>query len=333
MRLVFLGSDAIALPALEYLRGAPEVELVGVISQPDRPAGRGRHLHANPVAAWARAQAVTLRQPARLSVEDLEWLRAEQVDLALVMAYGHILRNDFLETPPRGVWNLHGSLLPAYRGASPVETALAVGDTMTGVCLMRVVAALDAGPVADREEVPILPTDTGVVLRGRLGQACVPLLARNLVALGDGSIKTQPQNDARASYTRKLTKADAQLDFAQPAADLERRIRALQPWPGAVVEHKEVALKIGGVTVLTQAATGVPGAIVAVGAAGVDVATGAGILRLLTLQRPGGRMLAAADFLRGYALEVGEQLPGHPLTPLVSPRPFPRPARLAAPPA
>ncbi len=322
MRLAFFGSDAIAVPALEYLQWAEGVELAGVISQPNRPAGRGRHLHANAVAAWAAVKGVPLLQPERPGAEEAAWLRAHGVELALVMAYGHILRREFLEAAPRGMWNLHASLLPQYRGASPVEAALAAGETVTGVTLMRMAVKMDAGPVADAERVPILPTDTGPMLRERLAQACGPLLARNLKALGDGSIHTTAQDEARATYTRKFTKADAPVDWSVSAVELERRVRAFQAWPGTQFAHDGHVIKIGAAAALAKTATAPPGVILRAQAAGVDVATGAGVLRLLMLQRPGGRMMEAAEFLRGYRLAVGECLPSQAGRPLVAGAPF-----------
>jgi methionyl-tRNA formyltransferase len=324
MRVAFFGSDAIAVPALEYLHWAEGVELAGVISQPNRPAGRGRHLHANAVAAWATAKGVSLLQPEKPGAEEAAWLRAQPVELVLVMAYGHILRHELLEAAPCGLWNLHASLLPNYRGAAPIETALAAGETETGVTLMRMAAKMDAGPVADVERVPILSTDTGVVLRERLAQACVPLLRRNLAALGDGSLRAEAQDETRVTYTRKLTKADALVDWATSAVELERRVRAFHAWPGTQIEHGGQTVKIGAASALDETNLAAPGVILRASAAGVDVATHAGVLRLLMLQRPGGRMLDAAEFLRGYRLAVGECLPGHAARPLVSATPFPR---------
>jgi methionyl-tRNA formyltransferase len=326
MRIVFLGSNAIALPALEYLRGAAGTQLAGVITQPDRPAGRGQHLHANPVAAWARAQGIAVLQPAQPGAAELAWLRAEGAELAMVMAYGKILRAEFLAAFPKGVWNLHASRLPAYRGASPIEAALAMGDEETAVCLMRVVPALDAGPVADAESVGIPAGDTGPRLRERLARACVPLLARNLAGLADGFIRVTPQDETRASYTRKLNKADAWLDFNRTAEELERRIRALQPWPGSMLEHAGEMLKIGEAMAMPEAVAAKPGTVVRTGPEGVDVATSAGMLRLRALQRPGGRMLGVAEFLRGHPIKEGVVLASVAGLPLVSPRPFPRQA-------
>ena len=324
MRLVFFGSDAIALPALEYLHWAEGVELAGVISQPDRPAGRGRHLHTNPVAAWALAKGIELLQPDKPGAEEADWLRAHQAELALVMAYGHILRPNVLEAVPRGMWNLHASPLPAYRGASPVESAIIAGEKETGVTLMRMVNKMDAGPIAGMETIPILAADTGPVLRARLAQACVPLLQRHLRDLGTGAMKTTEQIENLASYTRKLTKHDAQVDFAATAAELERRVRAFSSWPGVAIEHGGQAIKIGTATVLDEATFAPPGGVVRANAAGVDVATGQGVLRLLMLQRPGGRMMDVSEFLRGYRLAEGEILPSHPMPPLVSRQPFPK---------
>jgi methionyl-tRNA formyltransferase len=323
-RIVFFGSDAIAVPALEYLQWAEGVELVGMVSQPNRPAGRGRHLHANAVAAWAAAKGVPLLQPEKPGAEEAAWLRAQRVDLALVMAYGHILRRELLEAAPRGMWNLHASLLPKYRGASPVETALACGEKQTGVTLMRMAEKMDAGAVAGMETVAILPTDTGAILRERVAQACVPLLQRHLQALGDGSIKTEVQDESRVTYTRKLTKADAQLDWSSPAKLLAYKVRAFLAWPGTQIEHGGQVIKIGAASAIEETTTLSPGTILRANAAGVDVATGAGVLRLLQLQRAGGRMLDVGEFLRGYPIAAGEILPGHALRPLVAERPFPK---------
>ncbi|HVU39341.1 MAG TPA: methionyl-tRNA formyltransferase [Opitutales bacterium] len=320
MRVVFFGSDAIAVPAVEYLHWADNVELVAIVSQPDRPAGRGRHLHANPMAAWAVAHGVALLQPEKPGPEDAAWLRAQRLDLALVMAYGHILKRELLEVAARGLWNLHASLLPKYRGASPIEAALVSGDLETGVSLMAMTEKMDAGAVAATVKVSIRATDTSPVLRERIAQSCVDLLRENFARLG--KIEPQSQDDAQATYTRKLAKTDARLDFSATAAELERRVRAFQPWPGAALEHRGAALKIGAAEVVPGAVEIAPGTIVRADKAGLDIATGADFLRVLSLQRPGGRMLPVAEFLCGYPLEIGERFPSQPMRPLVSSKPF-----------
>jgi len=326
MRIVFFGSDAIALPALEYLHWAEGYELAGVISQPDRPAGRGRHLHRNPVATWAQAKGIELLQPEKAGAEEVSWLRTHNIDLALVMAYGQILRRELLDAVPRGMWNLHGSLLPMYRGASPVETALALGDTVTGVSLMQMVEKMDAGPVVAMVHVPIRNNDTSPILRERMAHACVPLLTRHLPKLADGTAVLTPQDEAKVTYARKLVKADAQVDFTISAVALERRVRALQPWPGVAIEHEGQSLKVGTASAIAGKPTEAPGTVLHAGADGVDVTTSDGILRLLSLQRPGGRMLEVGEFLRGYKLTPGVVLASHSVPPLVSPKPFPRTA-------
>jgi len=326
MRIAFFGSDTIAIPALEYLHWAEGIELAGVVSQPDRPAGRGRHLHTNPVSAWAHQQGLPLLQPEKPGEEEISWLKTQHVDLVLVMAYGHILKKDLLETPCLGMWNLHASLLPAYRGASPVETALACGEKEIGVSLMRIVAKMDAGPIVAQVHVPIRNTDTGLILRERIGHACVPLLQRHLAKLADVAFAPTPQDEAQVTYCRKLHKSDAHVDFSLSAAELERRIRAFQPWPGVSVTHDAVDLKVGSASIIDEPTTAAPGTVLRAGEGGVDVATGHGVLRLLSLQRPGGRMFEAAEFLRGYRLEPGAILKSHSLRPLVSNVPFPRAA-------
>ena len=325
MRIAFFGSDAIAIPALEYLHWAEGIELAGIVSQPDRPAGRGRHLHANPVSAWAHRMGLPLLQPEKPGEEEVSWLRTQHIDLVLVMAYGHLLKKDLLEAPPRGMWNLHASLLPAYRGASPVETALACGEKETGVTLMRMAQKMDAGAVAAQVYVPIRNTDTGLILRERIGQACVPLLLRHLAKLGEDSFQPTPQDETHVTYCRKLHKTDAQVDFALSAIELERRVRAFQAWPGGVVTHEDMDLKVGLAAIVAESTTSIaPGTVIQANERGVDVATGAGVLRLLSLQRPGGRMLEAAEFLRGYPIKQGTVFKSHVLRSLVSPTPFPR---------
>ena len=324
MRIAFFGSDAIAIPALEYLHWAEGIELAGIVSQPDKPAGRGRHLHANAVSAWAHRMGLPLLQPDKPGDEEIVWLRTQHIDLVLVMAYGHLLKKDLLETPLRGMWNLHASLLPKYRGASPVETALACGETVTGVTLMRMAQKMDAGAIAAQVHVPIRHTDTGLILRERIGHACVPLLLRHLANLANAAFQPTPQDEAHVTYCRKLHKTDSHMDFALSAIELERRVRAFQPWPGVSITHEAVELKVGSATVIEEPTTAAPCTVLRANEGGVDVATGVGVLRLLSLQRPGGRMLEAAEFLRGYSIKEGVVFKSHVLRPLVSPTPFPR---------
>lgn len=325
LRIVFLGSDAIALPLLEALQTDPASagRIVGVFTQPDRPAGRGQRAEPGPIKIWAARRGLPVWQPERFDDAAREALAALRSDVALVMAYGHLLRDDVIATPPLGTLNLHTSILPRYRGASPIQTAIATGETETGVTLMRIVRALDAGPIADVERVPIGPLDTAAEIEARLAAASVPLVTRALVRLRAGTLDFIAQDDGRATYCRRLAKDDAALDFRTPAAALAARIRGLNPWPGCAFPWGDGVIKVGLASASGGGAAAEPGTILGAGEAGVDVATGDGVLRLLRLQRAGGRMLAAGDFLRGFALPPGSVLGSRPMRPLLSARPFP----------
>jgi methionyl-tRNA formyltransferase len=321
MRIAFLGSDAMALPLLGWLgrEGGPD-EVVGIFTQPDRPAGRGQQVRPNAVKAWALARGLPVFQPEKPGQEARRQFAGLGAEAGLVLAYGHILRDDFLAVPPRGVLNLHVSLLPRYRGASPVAAAIASGEAVTGVTLMRIVRQLDAGPVADAETVPIGPLDTAAEVEARLAEACVPLLARSLPKLGRGELSFTAQDPAAATYCRKLAKADGVLDFAAPAAVLAARINGLFPWPGCAAELAGEPLRIGLADTAAPSDPAPPGTVLGADADGLLVATGAGTLRLRRLQRPGGRLLAAGEFLRGRPIPPGTRFPSRPMPPLVEKR-------------
>ncbi len=328
LRIVFMGSDAIALPALDWLVGEGGVEVAAVFTQPDRPAGRGQRVEPNAIKRWARARGLPVHQPERLREPELATLAAAAPDAVLVMAYGHLLRPAFLDLPRLGTLNLHTSLLPAYRGASPIQTAVASGERETGVTLMRLVPELDAGPVADAERVPVGPLDTAADVEARLAAACVPLLRRALPALAAGALAFHGQDHARATFCRRLTKEDGALDFGRPAAELAARVNGLHPWPGCATTWDGQPLKVGLADVAADvAAEAAPGTVVGADADGLLVACGGGVLRLRRLQRPGGRLLAAGEFLRGCPIPAGTVLPSRPLAPLVAAAPFPRAPR------
>lgn len=323
--LIFFGSDAIALPALDFLvSDESPVRVVGVFSQPDRPHGRGQKCQPNPVSAWALAHNLPLWRPEKLGQEAIDTLAAAKVDIALVMAYGHILKPALLETPPLGFLNLHASLLPAYRGASPLVGAIIEGAVRTGVSLMRVAPALDAGPVCDAENVPVEINDTGESLRPKIAQACVPLLRRALPRVLSGQARFAEQEARFVSYTRKIDKSDGALDFVLAAQVLANRIRALSPWPGCTVEIGGVPVKFFDAFATAEKHGAIPGTILHAGENGLRIATGSGVLTVCELQRPGGKRLPAAQFLRGFPLHIGTLLPGAAMPPLVSHAPFPR---------
>ncbi len=323
-RTVFFGSDAIALPLLDWLlgpEGAAQVELVAVYTQPDRPVGRGQKIQANAIKQWALARGLPVHQPEKITPEVRDAYAGSAPALALVMAYGHILRDDFIAVAPLGTLNFHASLLPRYRGASPIQTSVANGETQTGVSLMRIVRQLDAGPVADREAVPIGPLDTALEIEQKLAAACAPLLARALPSLLSGELVFVEQDHAAATFCRKLTKEDAGLDFSRPARELAARINGLNPWPAAHVEWAGQPLKFG----LADAVAGVgePGEVLGADTEGLLIGTAEGLLRVRRLQRPGGKMLEAADFLRGSAIVPGTAFASVVQTPLVAAQPFP----------
>jgi methionyl-tRNA formyltransferase len=323
LKVVFMGSDPIALPLLDWLvgEGRATAHLFAIYTQPDRAAGRGQKIEAGPIKRWALAHGVTVRQPEKLLEEERAWLAAQQADVALVMAYGHILGEAFIATPRLGSLNLHASLLPKYRGASPVQTAVACGEFETGVALMQIVKKLDAGPVADVERVGVAPLDTALDVGRKLAAACVPLLARAWPRLCDGTLTFTPQDEAKASYCRRLVKKDGHLDFTAPAAALAARINGLFPWPGCSVDINGVGVRIGLADAYSGKA-GEPGTVMGLDAEGLLVATGDGILRLRKLQRPGGRLLPAAEFLRGFPIATGTRLPSQPMPRLVDIKPL-----------
>ncbi len=320
-----MGSDAIALP---FLRDSMEahagsIEWAGVFTQPDRRSGRGMRMRTNAVKEWAVESGLPVRQPPRCGPDEEAWLVEQGVDLIVVMAYGQLLKRSLLERPPLGAVNFHASPLPRLRGASPIATALAEGWSETAVTLMKMVLRMDAGPVADVERVPVLEDDTLEALRERVGEACVPLWRRAVERLRAGGLAFAEQNEAEATYCRILRKEDAWLDFNAPARVLDCRVRAFQQWPGAVVPHGGHDLRIGAAAAVAGDAAGDgPGTVRFDEEGSPVVACGRGALRLDRLQRPGGRMLPAAEFLRGYPLREGTVLESREMAPLVGPRPF-----------
>jgi len=324
IRLVFFGSDPIALPLLNWLAGEGRevAEVVGVFTQPDRPVGRGQKVTANGIKTWALAQGLPVFQPEKITEDVRLQLAGFSSDVALVMAYGHILKDDFIATPRLATLNLHTSILPKYRGASPIQTAIANGESETGVTLMRVVRKLDAGPVADVERVPIQKLDTALDVEAKLAAACVPLLARAMPKLGAGSLALTPQDDAQATFCRKLTKDDGVLDFAAPASALAARINGLFPWPACSVILGGQVVKIGLAEAEDTATQAAPGTILSDAGNELKVATGQGTLSLLKLQRPGGKMLPVAEFLRGFPVASGLKIESWPMKPIVAREPF-----------
>lgn len=308
--IVYFGSDAICLPGLNYLKhkASNQCNLRAIISQPDRRRGRGRQLQPNPVAAWALENSVELLQPEKPSRELADWIREQTIRAGLVMAYGHFLPKPLRKAPQHGLINFHGSLLPKYRGASPIETALAMGERETGVALMQVVKEMDAGGVADVETVPISERITAPELRVEVGTAVVPLLERNLQSMLTGELVFKEQDATQATFCRKLHKEDGAVNFALSATEIYNRLRAFTPWPGGYFDHGEKRIKVGRANAAPDATVTAPPGTVVSAESSLQVATGSGLICFHELQLPGARMLPAADFLRGYQIESGEQL-------------------------
>lgn len=299
LRLVFAGTPDFAVPGLRACVDAG-AEVVAVYTQPDRPAGRGRKLTASPVKQAAAAAGIPVEQPASLKPADVQQcLRDYAPDLVVVIAYGLLLPRAVLAIPRLGCWNVHASLLPRWRGAAPIQRAVLAGDTETGVCLMQMEAGLDTGPVLLRATTPIGADDTGGTLHDRLAALGAKVLGDGLqrVIRGD-ALPATPQAATGAAYAHKLDKAEARLDFARSAAELDRKVRAFNPWPVTEAELAGERVRVWAATPLVGTINhAVPGSIVAASKHGIDVACGSGVLRILQLQRAGGRPISAADYL------------------------------------
>jgi methionyl-tRNA formyltransferase len=299
--------------------------VVAVFTQPDRAAGRGQKIQPNEIKLWAQARGLAVLQPQKFGTEDRQRLAEFKPDLTLVMAYGHILKQDVIDTPRLGTLNLHTSILPKYRGASPIQTAIACGEVETGVTLMRMVLKLDAGPVADVERVKIEALDTATHIEAKLAQACAPLLTRCLPSIEAGTQTFIAQDEAGVTFCRRLEKGDGVLDFRMPASTLAARINGLMPWPGCSVVIDGQVVKLGAADhVSSSQNTAVPGEVLGSDSVGLLVNTAQGALRLRLLQRAGGRMLPAVEFLRGSPVAAGTLLPSQSMPPLVAREPFPR---------
>lgn len=302
LRLVFAGTPEFAVASLDACIESGAT-LAAVYTQPDRPAGRGRKLLPSPVKQAALAAGIPVEQPDSLKPPEAQArLREYAPDLMVVAAYGLILPRAVLAIPRLTCWNVHASLLPRWRGAAPIQRALLAGDAETGVCLMRMEAGLDTGPVLLRAATPIHADDTGGSLHDRLAALGARVLADGLRRVAAGEILTEtPQAEAGATYAHKLEKAEARLDFAQPAAVLARKVRAFDPWPVAEAELAGERVRVWAAQAVPSPAgdggRATPGSILAAGRHGIDIACGEGALRLLRVQRAGGRTISAADYL------------------------------------
>ena len=298
LKLVFAGTPEFAVPSLRAALAGGEV--LAVFTQPDRPAGRGRQPTPSPVKQAALEANVRVLQPETLRTPEAQAVLAQlQPDLLIVVAYGLILPQAVLDIPRFGAWNVHASLLPRWRGAAPIQRAIEAGDAETGVCLMQMRKGLDTGPVLLRRETSIGAEETAGQLHDRLSILGAQVLAEGLRLLSENLLpQAEEQDDAQAVYAHKLDKAEAKLGWNTPAIELARRVRAFSPWPIAEAVLSGERLRIH--TAMAIEGTGTPGNIIAASKHGIDVACGQGALRLLTVQRDGGKALAAADYLNAH---------------------------------
>jgi methionyl-tRNA formyltransferase len=302
LRLVFFGTPAFAVPTLEALLESRHT-VVGVVTQPDRPRGRGQRVSDSPVKRVALARGVPVLQPDRLKDETfLAGLRGWGADAGVVAAYGKILPAAVLEAPPLGLVNVHASLLPRHRGAAPVHRAVMAGDRETGVSIMRVVQALDAGGVFATAVRPISPDDTSAEVEHDLARLGAGLLVEVLDRLASGTAVEIPQDDAAATYAHRLRKEEGLIDWRAAAAAIHNQVRGLQPWPMAWTMLGGRRLIVVRTRLVSDAAEGgrAPGSIVQVAKDAVRVQTGSGLLDVLTVQPEGRRVMAAREFAAGH---------------------------------
>jgi len=314
MRAIFAGTPEFAAVALAALHAAG-IEIPLVLTQPDRPAGRGMQLQASPVKQFALAHQIPVAQPTSLRLDGKfpdqakhahDLLRATAHDVMVVAAYGLILPPSVLAIPPLGCINIHASLLPRWRGAAPIHRAIEAGDAETGITIMQMDAGLDTGDMMLVAREPISPQDTTGELHDRLAALGGRLIVDALLRLAEGRLTRAPQPDEGVNYAAKISKDEAVLDLRLPASTLLRQIHAFNPAPGASAQLGDSVLKIWRAERITG--SGEPGLVLAVDAQGVTVACGEDALLLTELQKPGGKRLPAANFLQGFSIEAGQRL-------------------------
>jgi methionyl-tRNA formyltransferase len=300
MRILFAGTPEFAMPTLRMLLASGH-EIAAVYTQPDRPAGRGRKTQPGPVKRLAEAHGVPVLQPETLkTAEEQDRLRVFGADLLVVVAYGLILPKAVLAIPRLGCVNIHASLLPRWRGAAPIQRAILAGDTETGVTLMNIEPKLDAGPMLRKRACPIRPLETARELHDRLAELGAEVLRDSLPELAAGTLVAEMQDEALVTYADKLEKGEAPLDWSRPAIELERQVRAFNPWPVAETTYGRGTLRVWRAQALDEPSVALPGTVIDSGRH-LDVATGSGLLRLLEVQLPGGKRLSAKDFLNAHA--------------------------------
>ncbi len=310
LKLIFMGTAELSCPCLERLAADPAFHLLAAVTQPDKPRGRDLKLLPPPVKVLAQRMSLPVLQPPKARDEHfISQLSATRPDLIVVVAYGHILPQAILDLPRFGCLNVHTSLLPKYRGAAPIQWAIANGDTETGVTIMKMDAGMDTGPILTQKTTPILPQDDAPALHQRLGELGAGLLMETIHKYVAGQISPTPQS-TDFTYAPKIKKEDGHIDWNRPAHVILNRLRAFTPWPGAFTslkaELKPTSLKIWRAEVVEE--SGQAGTILSANKNGIVVACGANALRILELQREGGRRMGAGDYLTGHSFVAGQVL-------------------------
>jgi methionyl-tRNA formyltransferase len=318
LRIIFMGTAELSCASLAKLAEDKDFSVIAVVTQPDKPKGRELKLTPSPVKVLAEKLSLPVLQPRKARDEQfIGELRALKADLMVVVAYGQILPQTILDLPPHGCLNVHTSLLPKYRGAAPIQWAIANGDAETGVTIMQMDAGLDTGPMVAMRRTPILPTDNSQSLHDRLAQLGADLLGETISDYVAGKIKPQPQPATGSTYAAKIKKEDGKIDWSLPAEKIWNRLRAFTPWPGAFtfLRHADACpasasqpqlLKIWQAEVIGK--NGPAGTVLSADKTGVVVGCGQNALRILELQREGGRRLPAEAFLAGFPLKAGAEL-------------------------
>ena len=307
-RIIFMGTPEFAVPSLQTLLERPE-QVVAVICQPDRPKGRGRKLLPPPVKELALAHDIPVLQPRKVKTEEfLDEVRTYAADLIVVAAYGRILPGPLLNLPPLGTINVHGSLLPKYRGAAPIQRAILNGDQQTGITIMQMDEGMDTGDILLPGSLAIEPDDTSATLAVKMAKLGGTLLNQALDLLKEDKLPPQKQDDSLATEAPLLCKHEALIDWSQPAQAISCQIRGLQPWPKARTKHQEQELYPFLPLAEDEESDQLPGTILAIDADGLRIATGQGTLKVQEIQAQGKKRMAVDAFVRGYKLQVGDQL-------------------------
>lgn len=308
MRIVFMGTPDFAVPSLDALLKSDD-QVVGIVTQPDRPKGRGQLLAPSPVKLVAQRHHILVLQPTKMKDPDfLAALAAWKPDLIAVAAFGRILPPAILSLPPKGCINVHGSLLPKYRGAGPIQWAIINGETETGITTMLMDEGMDTGAILLQEEIPIVPDDTAGSLSPRLAELGGRLLVATIAKLKAGTLISHPQDHGQATLAPLLKKEDGAIDWTLPAMAITNRIRGLTPWPGAYTFLGADRWVIGRAVAMNEATSLAPGQVEAVTKDSIQVATGQGVLAIKELQPANSRRMAVAQYLAGHPIQIGRQL-------------------------